>query len=286
MNTHETGPPVAQNVTRCGSETRFGEGSSFYLHRLSSVSYDKGVNTVPEDGGPEEDINAQIDRFLAKIREEDAPAASKPAPAELHVKAPAPKTRKPQVAPVVPKTSDSGSERPRRAPAQQKVPKAPTRRSKKDKTSPAPEPVATPTQELPEWARNIATPASLPRVKKSHRRPVFFAAGAALLAAVSYSLVSLQMVSVSEGILTNLGPGDGRIVLVNKTTKATQGELVVGVMPGTNGQGTQRYVMGTVFSLNDETYAVYDGEVVWQVPISDLRGKVLFAQPAEFPGTK
>jgi hypothetical protein len=37
--------------------------------------------------------------------------------------------------------------------------------------------------------------------------------------------------------------------------------------------------MGTVFSKNDETFAVLGDDVVWQVPVGDLRGKVWFATP-------
>jgi hypothetical protein len=38
-----------------------------------------------------------------------------------------------------------------------------------------------------------------------------------------------------------------------------------------------------VFSKNDETYALYDGEVIWQIPIGSIRGKVLFAEATQTP---
>jgi hypothetical protein len=42
-------------------------------------------------------------------------------------------------------------------------------------------------------------------------------------------------------------------------------------------------VIGTVFSKNDQTYALYDGEVIWQITAEQIRGIVLFAEATEAP---
>ena len=117
------------------------------------------------------------------------------------------------------------------------------------------------------------------------KKIIVLAVAATIVAAASYTALSFGSLTISEGIANNFGPGNGQTVLIDKTKIAEQGDLVVGVMPGTSGTDDEKYVMGTVFSSNDQTYAVYDGNVVWQVPISELKGKVLFATPADIiPG--
>jgi hypothetical protein len=41
--------------------------------------------------------------------------------------------------------------------------------------------------------------------------------------------------------------------------------------------------MGSVFSVNDQSYALYDGEVIWQIPLADIKGVVMFADATQIP---
>lgn len=52
------------------------------------------------------------------------------------------------------------------------------------------------------------------------------------------------------------------------------------VQPGSP-EDAPELIIGTVFSSNEETYALYDGEVIWQIPLADLKGKVLFAEATQ-----
>jgi hypothetical protein len=54
---------------------------------------------------------------------------------------------------------------------------------------------------------------------------------------------------------------------------------VVALLPG--GQGF--LIMGSVFSVNDQSYALYDGEVIWQIPLADIKGVVMFADATQIP---
>jgi hypothetical protein len=56
-------------------------------------------------------------------------------------------------------------------------------------------------------------------------------------------------------------------------------DLVVALLPG--GQGL--LIMGSVFSVNDQSYALYDGEVIWQIPLADIKGVVMFANATQIP---
>lgn len=131
----------------------------------------------------------------------------------------------------------------------------------------------------------VANPSPRGQKSLSKRKIIVGAIGVSVVAATAFTLMTFELVTVSEGITTNHGPGDGQTVLIHKTTEAAQSDLVVGIMPGTTGTENEEYVMGTVFSLNDETYAIYDGEVVWQVPLPELKGKVLFSTPEQTPGS-
>jgi hypothetical protein len=68
-------------------------------------------------------------------------------------------------------------------------------------------------------------------------------------------------------------------VFIEKTDTAIQNDLIVALLPGSGDAKT--LIIGTVFSSNEETYALYDGEVIWQIPLADLKGKVLFATALE-----
>ena len=130
-------------------------------------------------------------------------------------------------------------------------------------------------------ARSTSSPVDF---LKRHKKPIILGAvGAAALGLVVVGLVRFQFVTVDQGIETTLGDAAGRTVLVSKATEANPNDLIVAVLPGSAASGEEAIIMGSVFSENDETYAIYDGEVIWQIPLSDVRGIVLFAQATQLP---
>lgn len=249
---------------------------SFSLRTGKNASYDCQVTNTPNGDAPDDNIHAQIDSFLAKLREDEPAAPSPAAVAPALVEKP---VAKPKRAPLA---KPEKAVTPTPAPAKA----IPVKKIKQAKPVVVPAPAAPPTtgRALPEWARNLeANKPSGGRVKP-RVATILALGGAVVVVAASYVALAFDNITVSEGIRTSTGPGDGQSVLVMKTTSADQGDLVVGVMPGTGDDFETEYVMGTVFSSNEETYAIYDGEVVWQVPISQLTGKVLFSKPDQFPG--
>jgi hypothetical protein len=71
---------------------------------------------------------------------------------------------------------------------------------------------------------------------------------------------------------------------VNGNGSATiQGDLLVASLGVDQDTNQEILVMGTVFSKNDQTYALYDGEVIWQITAEQIRGIVLFAEATETP---
>jgi hypothetical protein len=95
--------------------------------------------------------------------------------------------------------------------------------------------------------------------------------------------VNFGFVKVSQGIDTTRGPSENKTMFISKTDTASSNDLVVAVLPGTGNGSEELLVMGTIFSSNEEFYAIYDGEVIWQVPFDQIRGKVLFAKPTQSP---
>jgi hypothetical protein len=117
-----------------------------------------------------------------------------------------------------------------------------------------------------------------PRAKKI----AFAIGGAALVVIVAVVLLlTFRFVTPDQGITTNLGSGKGHTVLIQKVGPFAAEDLVVAALPGSGDGGQQELIIGTVFSLNDQTYALYDGQVIWQIPLGDIIGKVLFAQAIE-----
>jgi hypothetical protein len=94
---------------------------------------------------------------------------------------------------------------------------------------------------------------------------------------------NFAFVTTEQGIETTLGSSEGRTVLIAKGSTASQSDLVVAVLPGTTDTDAEQLIMGTVFSMNDQTYALYDGEVIWQIPLDDVKGRVLFASATQVP---
>jgi hypothetical protein len=119
------------------------------------------------------------------------------------------------------------------------------------------------------------------KVKKS----VALIAGAAtLVVALGLTLLlNFSSVTVTSGIETTLGSSENRSVLTVKASDANQGDLLVASLGLDQDTNQEILVIGTVFSKNDQTYALYDGEVIWQITAAQIRGIVLFAEATEVP---
>jgi hypothetical protein len=119
------------------------------------------------------------------------------------------------------------------------------------------------------------------RVKK----PLAFVLGGigVTVAVLLTVLLNLSYVTVSNGIETTLGASENRTVLTLKSSGANQGDLIVASLGLDNESNEDILVIGTVFSKNDQTYALYDGEVIWQVTSEQIRGIVLFAEATQTP---
>ncbi|MEN9955126.1 MAG: hypothetical protein RLZZ41_790 [Actinomycetota bacterium] len=117
-----------------------------------------------------------------------------------------------------------------------------------------------------------------------NKKVVIAASGLTVILAIGLTLVmSLSYVTVGDGIETNLGSSVDRTVLTLKASEANQGDLLVASLGLDNETNEEILIMGTVFSKNDQTYALYDGEVIWQITAEQIRGKVLFAEATETP---
>jgi hypothetical protein len=129
---------------------------------------------------------------------------------------------------------------------------------------------------LPASARTKFSKAS-PRNKKI---TVASVVAAVVLVVVIVLGVKFEYVTPDGGIETSLGDGMGTTVLIEKGAAIAPNDLIVAVQPGSP-EDAPELIIGTVFSSNEETYALYDGEVIWQIPLADLKGKVLFAEPTQ-----
>lgn len=117
------------------------------------------------------------------------------------------------------------------------------------------------------------------------RKSVLFGGMGAIIVIILLivGFANFAFVTTKQGIETTLGSSDGRTVLIAKGSTAAQSDLVVAVLPGTTDTDAEQLIMGTVFSMNDQTYALYDGEVIWQIPLDDVKGRVLFASATQVP---
>jgi hypothetical protein len=116
------------------------------------------------------------------------------------------------------------------------------------------------------------------------RSLLFVLGGVALTAATLLTvLVNFSYLTVTEGIQTTLGNSEDRSVLTLTASDANQGDLIVASLGIDNETDQEILVIGTVFSKNEQTYALYDGEVIWQITAEQIRGKVLFAEATETP---
>lgn len=93
-------------------------------------------------------------------------------------------------------------------------------------------------------------------------------------------VAKFEFVTPNVGIETSAGPTPGSSVLIEKGATIAPNDLIVAVQPGSP-EDAPELIIGTVFSSNEETYALYDGEVIWQIPVGDLKGKVLFAEATQ-----
>jgi hypothetical protein len=119
------------------------------------------------------------------------------------------------------------------------------------------------------------------KVKKS---VAMIAGGATLVVAFGLTLLlNFSSVTVTSGIETNLGSSENRSVLTLKASDANQGDLLVASLGVDQDTNQEILVMGTVFSKNDQSFALYDGEVIWQITAEQIRGIVLFAEATEVP---
>ena len=116
-----------------------------------------------------------------------------------------------------------------------------------------------------------------PRVKKITLASVI--AGAIVIITIVL-LAKFEFVTPNGGIKTSAGSAQGTTVLIEKGAAIAPNDLIVAVQPGSP-EDAPELIIGTVFSSNEETYALYDGEVIWQIPVGDLKGKVLFAEATQ-----
>jgi hypothetical protein len=129
-----------------------------------------------------------------------------------------------------------------------------------------------------------ATAPKNPLGVKVTKKIVVMSGSASLVAMVAIvGLVNFAFVTVNEGIETTLGSSENRTVFVLKADDAERNDLVVAVLKRASANGDDLLILGTVFSKNDQTYALYDGEVIWQIPLGDIRGKALFASATQAP---
>lgn len=117
------------------------------------------------------------------------------------------------------------------------------------------------------------------KVSGKNTKLVYVVAGSAVvLALVVTALVRLEVVTVTKGIPLVSGKSTGTSVMIDKFSEVKRGDLIIGVLPGTK-KDEKKTILGSIFSQNDQTYAIYDGEVIWQLPLRDLVGKALFVEP-------
>ena len=115
---------------------------------------------------------------------------------------------------------------------------------------------------------------------RSNKKKIILGASALVIVVLSLSLIiRFDVVTASQGIETTLGSSENRTVIIDTVVTAQPEDLVVALLPGDQGL----LIMGSVFSVNDQSYALYDGEVIWQIPLGDIKGVVIFASATEMP---
>jgi hypothetical protein len=120
-------------------------------------------------------------------------------------------------------------------------------------------------------------------VRVSKPVAIFGGVLSAILAIGLTLFLNLTYMTVSAGIETTLGSSENRTVLTLKASEAKQGNLLVASLGVDEETDQEILIIGTVFSLNEQTYALYDGEVIWQITGEQIRGLVLFAEATQTP---
>lgn len=119
--------------------------------------------------------------------------------------------------------------------------------------------------------------------KGSKRLAVLASSLTTVVGLVLAAFLNFTNLTVASGIETTLGPSDNRSVFVVKASDAGQGDLIVASLSIDSETGQELLIIGTVFSKNEQSYALYDGEVIWQISAEQIRGKVLFAEATQTP---
>jgi hypothetical protein len=115
------------------------------------------------------------------------------------------------------------------------------------------------------------------RSTKRGKLVLLISISAVVLTLAITALIRLEVISVTKGIPLMSGESTGTSVMVDKFAEVKPGDVIVGVLPGTKKEEKQT-LLGSIFSQNDQTYAIFDGEVIWQLPLKDLVGKALFVE--------
>jgi hypothetical protein len=119
-------------------------------------------------------------------------------------------------------------------------------------------------------------------VKPKRRSPfALIVVGVLLIVVSTYGFTRFDFVTASQGIDTTFGASANLTVIVDSTKDVAPQDLVAAKLPQVSGDGVDGVLIGTVFSENTETVAVYDGDVIWQIPVGDILGTVMFATATE-----
>jgi hypothetical protein len=105
--------------------------------------------------------------------------------------------------------------------------------------------------------------------------------GLVVVGASTYGLTRFDFVTATQGIDTTLGISANRGFVLDTADDVAPNDLVAALLPNADEESLDGVLIGTVFSENTETVAVYDGEVIWQIPVGNVLGTVLFATATE-----
>jgi hypothetical protein len=132
-------------------------------------------------------------------------------------------------------------------------------------------------------AKRVTSATKPKRFRFTKKQTILSSGFAVIVTILTLGLINFTFVTVNGGIETTLGSSDNRTVLIVRADDVERSDLVVAVLRRAGAEGSDLLVLGTVFSKNDQTYALYDGEVIWQIPLGNIRGKVLFAKATQTP---
>ena len=116
---------------------------------------------------------------------------------------------------------------------------------------------------------------------KRFRLLVIVGLGLIVIGASTYGVTRFDFVTATQGIDTTLGISANRGFVLDTADDVAPNDLVAALLPNSAEESLDGVLIGTVFSENTETVAVYDGEVIWQIPVGNVLGTVLFATATE-----